>query len=217
MSHRLEMWKTLRWLALAGIAAAAFYGLVLRPLERAVSGTKESLERGLDRVLGAVTNSDTRIVEGRAETTETTEISELALLEMRMSATRAFRNEGYVLKYLPAGTKTLIVRGQYRVKAGYRLRPGISLRVEHGQPVARFPKAEVLSVELIDFQILSEEDGWLNKVTAEDRATLLRELREQMRVEAARSGMLDTAEATLRTRLRELLGADSVRIEEAVP
>ena len=217
MPHRVEMWKTVRWLALAGMMAWLFYALVLSPLERAVADAGAVVERGLGRVLGAVTGSHTRIVEGRAEMTETTEVSELALLEMRMSATRAFRNEGYVLKYLPAGTKTLIVRGQYRVKAGYRLKPGISLRIEGGQPVARFPKAEVLSVELVDFQILSEEDGWLNKVTAEDRATLLRDLREQMRGEAARSGMLETAEATLRTRLRDLLGRGDVRIEEPLP
>ena len=69
-----------------------------------------------------------------------------------MSATRSFENETYVLKYLPAGTKQLIVRGDYRITAGYRLEPGVSLSVEDGIPVARFPDAEILGVELIDFQ-----------------------------------------------------------------
>jgi hypothetical protein len=38
-----------------------------------------------------------------------------------------------------------------------------------------------------------------------------------MRTDAAKSGMLDTVEATLRTRLRDLLAADSVTVEEVLP
>jgi Protein of unknown function (DUF4230) len=217
MLHRVEMWRTVRWIGIALLLVAALYLLVLQPLERFIGGTSSRLEKGLDRVLGAITNSNTRIVEGRAEIVETTEISELSLLEMKMSATRAFENEGYLLKYLPSGTKKLIVRGHYQVKAGYRLKPGISLRLEKGQPIAKFPKPDVLSVELTDFEILNEEDGWLNKITAEDRATVLRELREQMRQEAIKSGILDTASASLKTRLRDLLGVESVKIEEELP
>lgn len=211
------MWKTLRWIGISALLIAALYLLVLQPVERAVNGTRASVERGLDRVLGAITNSDTRISEGKAEITETAEVSELSLLEMNMNATRAFEKEDFVLQYLPLGTKKLIVRGHYKVKAGYRLVPGVSLRMEKGQPVANFPKPEILSVELTDFEVLNEESGWLNKITAVDRAAVLRDLREQMRQEAARSGILETAESTLRTRLRDLLGVDSVRIEQALP
>lgn len=217
MPHRVEMWKTLRWTGISALLIAALYLLVLQPVERAVNGTRASVERGLDRVLGAITNSDTRILEGKAEITETAEVSELSLLEMNMNATRAFEKEDFVLQYLPLGTKKLIVRGHYKVKAGYRLVPGVSLRMEKGQPVANFPKPEILSVELTDFEVLNEESGWLNKITAVDRAAVLRDLREQMRQEAARSGILETAESTLRTRLRDLLGVDSVRIEQALP
>jgi hypothetical protein len=103
------------------------------------------------------------------------------------------------------------------VKGGYRLTPGVSLQMEHGKPVARFPKPEVLSVELIDFDVLSEDSGWFNKVLPSDRAQILRELREQMREEAERSGLLDTVAATVRTRLRDLLGADNVSVEESLP
>jgi hypothetical protein len=136
---------------------------------------------------------------------------------MRMNATRTFENEGYVLKYLPTGTKKLIIRGHYQVKAGYRLKPGISLRVENGQPVARFPKPEILSVELVDFDVLNEESGIFNRIQAEDRAQVLRELREQMRLEAVRSGMLETVDITLKTRLRDLLDVDAVEIERERP
>lgn len=210
------MWKTLRRLVTVIAIIAGTYFLVVMPITRGISGTRASVERNLEKVLGAVTNQDTRIVEGRAEIVETTEISELSLLEMRMNATRTIqRSEKFAV--LPLGTKKLIVRGHYQVKGGYRLTPGISLRMDRGRPVANFPKPEILSVELVDFDVLSEESGWLNKVQPADRAQILRELREQMREEAQRSGMLETVESTLRTRLRDLMGVDAVSVEQRIP
>ena len=201
MEHRVEMWKTVRRVITVLVIAGVLVFVVFR-IERAVSGTRADVERGLEKVLGAITNTDTRITEGRAEISETSEISELSLLEMRMSATRTIE-KSESLSILPLGTKKLIVRGYYQVKGGYRLKDGVSLRMERGKPVANFPKPEILSVELVDFDVLSEDSGWLNKVQPADRAQILRELREQMRVEAEKCGMLDTVEATLRTRLRD--------------
>ena len=211
------MWRTARRTITAVAIVGGLYFLVVAPLERAISGAKASVERGLAQVLGAITNTDTRTVEGRAEIVETSEISELSLLEMRMSATRTIEKSEEFSGLIPLGTKKLIVRGHYQVKAGYRLREGVSLRMEGGKPVARFPKPEILSVELIDFDVLSEDSGWLNKVQPADRAQILRELREQMREEARKSGLLDTVEATLRTRLRDLLGAETVTVEQDLP
>ena len=207
-THHPELWKTLRWLALL-VAVVLLAWLGLRTFERGVGGTVT----GLEKVLGAITNSSTHIVEGRAEILEKSEITELALVEMKMSATRTFENETYVLKYFSGGKKRLIVRGEYRVTAGYKLTPGVSLRMDGKVPVAQFPAAQILSVELIDYQPLSEESGWWNGITPEDRARVLRELRQQMKIEAQKSGVLDMVESTLRTRLKDLLGTEDVRVE----
>jgi hypothetical protein len=207
-AHHPELWKTLRWVALL-VTVVLLAWLGAQSFERSVGGTVS----GLEKVLGAITNSDTRIVEGRAEIIEKSEITELALVEMKMSATRSFENETFVLKYFSGGTKRLIVRGEYRVTAGYKLNPGVSLRMDGTTPVARFPEAQILSVELIDYQPLSEESGWWNGITPEDRAQVLRELRQQMKIEAQKSGVLDIVESTLRTRLKDLLGAGDVKVE----
>lgn len=204
------MWKTVRWASvILALLILAWFGL--RVFERGMGNTVN----GLEKVLGAITSSNTRIVEGRAEISQTSQISELALVEMKMSATRSFESESYVLKYLPAGTKKLIIRGEYRVTAGYKLEPGVSLRMENGMPVARFPDPEILSVELLDFQQLSEKDGWMNQITSQDREQLIKELNLQMRQEARRSGVLEIVESSLRTRLRDLLGAGEVKVERA--
>jgi len=212
MSGHHEPWRTIRWVtALAAILALAW--LAIHTIERVSGGATSKLSQGLDKVLGAITSTNTRIVEGRAEIVEKSDVSELALMEVKMSATRSFESETYVMKYLPAGTKRLIVRGEYRIAAGYKLVPGVSLRIENGVPVAKFPKPTILSVELTDFQILSEKDGWANAVNAEDRAQVLRELRQQMRIEAEKSGVLDNVDSALRTRLKDLMGVPDVKIE----
>ena len=216
MQHRVEMWRTLRRIVTLAAVLSGGYFLVVRPIERALAGTQATVERGLQQVLGAVTQTDTRIVEGRAEIVQTAEISELSLLEMRMSSTRTIE-KSESMYHLPLGTKKLIVRGHYQVKGGYKLKEGISLRMEDGVPVARFPEPEILSVELIDFDVISEDSGWLNKIQPADRAQILRELRNQMRLEAEQSGMLDTIEATVRTRLCDLLGVRDVKVEQSLP
>jgi Protein of unknown function (DUF4230) len=215
MEHRIELWRTLRlaMILMAGLGMAYF---VVMKLEHALSSGHASVGHGLRQALGAITQTNTRIVEGRAEIVESTEISELSLLELKMNATRAIEKSEN-LSILPLGTKKLIVRGHYRVKGGYCLKGGVSLRMENGKPVARFPQPEILSVELTDFDVLSEDDGWLNKVQPADRAQILRELRDQMRLEAEQSGLLDTVARTLSTRLRDLLGADQVSVEQALP
>jgi hypothetical protein len=216
MEHRVEMWKTMRRAVTLLAILGGCYFLIVKPIEKGLASMRATATHGLREVLGAITNTNTHIVEGRAEIVETSEISELSLLEMRMSATRAIeKSENF--SFIPLGTKKLIVRGSYRVKGGYRLKNGISLGVEHGKPVARFPKPEVLSVELIDFEVLSEDSGWMNKIQPADRAQILRELRKQMQGEAEQSGMLTTVEATLRTRLRDLLGTEDVAIQQELP
>lgn len=212
MSAHRELWKTLRWVSLlTALLALAWLGV--RVFEHTTARTEAAVSRSLDKVLGALTHSDTRVVEGRAEIVEKSEISELALMELKMSADRTFENQTYFLHTLPSGTKRLSVRGDYRVTAGYRLVPGTSLGMENGQAVARFPEPRILGIELTNFQVLNEKNGWANSITAEDRETILRELRAQMTQEARKSGVLDTVEATLHRRLSDLLGGAEIRIE----
>lgn len=207
-----ETGRTLRWLlALGFLAGMIIFGVW--KIERAIQKTTSSAAHRLDQVLAAITGSSTKMVADRAVIEEKKDITELALMEMRMSAVRELENTGALLKYLPLGTKRVIVRGHYKVKAGYRLEPGVSLRMVGIEVVANFPRAEILGVELIDFDELENKDGWANKVTGEDRAWLLRELKQQMELDAAASGMLDAVDSTLRTRVKDLVGTQAVRIE----
>ncbi|RYD17191.1 MAG: hypothetical protein EOP88_27900, partial [Verrucomicrobiaceae bacterium] len=105
MQHRVEMWRTLRRIVTAAAIIGGAWFLIVRPIERSLANTGERMERGLRDVLGAITNTDTRIVEGRAEIAETAEISELSLLEMRMSATRTIEKSEELSGIIPVSSR----------------------------------------------------------------------------------------------------------------
>jgi Protein of unknown function (DUF4230) len=207
-----EAGKTLRWLfVLLFFSSIIFYGIT--KLERIFSKASQSTTQVLAQALSQITGGQTKIVMGKAEITDKSQISELALLEMKMNAVRELESSEVLLRYLPLGTKRVIVKGIYKVKAGYRLKPGISLRKENDEVIANFPKPEILSVELDEFTELENTDGWANKVTGEDRSWLLSDLKKQMELEAKESGILTIIDSQLLNRLKDLLGTPHVRIE----
>jgi Protein of unknown function (DUF4230) len=210
-----EFWKTIRWITISVLILAVVFFLGSRLIQAVEKGTSRfgSNLDSLKNALSRVTHSNTRIVEGRAELTEQKQVQELTLLALKMKATRSFESESFVLQYLPAGTKRLIVRGSFRVTVGYKLQPGVSLKLVQGKPVAQFPKPEILGVELLDYETLSEESGWANQITPTDRDQMIRELRLQMRSEALQSGVLEAVDQTLKNRLSDLLGTQNLTLE----
>ena len=66
MSQHTELWKTLR-MALILVAVVLLGWIGFRLVEKTLAGTASGFDRGLDRVLAALTHSDTRIIAGRAD------------------------------------------------------------------------------------------------------------------------------------------------------
>lgn len=203
------MWRTLRLvIVLAALVGAGWLATVKIGGLLSRTGTK------LDEALEKISGRKTRVVEGRAEFAAPAEISELALMELQMSTTRTLEKPGEAAK-LSFGTKVLRVHGRFRVKAGYRLSPGISLaRDARGGIIAKFPAPEILSAEMTALEYLDEKSGLLNRIQAGDREQIVRELRTQILRDARASGMLEIMDSTLRTRLGDLLGAP-VEIQRA--
>lgn len=196
-----------------GAAIFSAWFLVLKPIER----TRDAVTARAGDILERITARKTHIVEGRAEILQSKEVSELALLELRMSATRTIEKTEHLADLFPLGTKKLVVRGHFRVKGGYRLGEDVSLQLRSDKLIARFPRPEILSIELLDYETLAEESGWLNRIQPADREQILRELREQMEKEALASGMLDTIEESLETRLKDLTGNVPVELLHQLP
>ena len=104
-------------------------------------------------------------------------------------------------------TKTLEVEADFTVRAGFNLEKPFVIQVDHSGSALRvtLPPAEILSVDLADVRFLRDEDGYWNKLTAEDREKALRDLRMQVGNRARESGLVQQARALAEKRLTELL------------
>ena len=105
-------------------------------------------------------------------------------------------------------TKRLRLRGTFAAKAGFDLREGLRLEVDSRdlQVRAEGPAPRVLGVEMTGYEA-EEEEGFWNKLSAEEREQAVNALLASSRAAADRDGKL-TAEAQrmLEQQLGEVVG-----------
>lgn len=104
-------------------------------------------------------------------------------------------------------TKTLEVEADFIVRAGFDLEKPFVIQVDHSGSALRvtLPPAEILTVDLSDVRFLRDEDGYWNKLTAEDREKALRDSRAQVESQARKSGLTQQARVLAEKRLTDLL------------
>lgn len=205
-----EFWKTVRLALFLGLIAAGGWFFFIKPAQ--VAGNAAS--KALDGVLEKITGQKTTITEGTATVMDAADVAELALVKLKMSTVRSIETQKY-FSIVSLGTKKLQVRGTFTVTAGYDLKEGgeLKLNSDGTAAIASFPKARILSVELLELETLDEQDGWANKLTSEDRDQIIKLLRIQMKQEAQRSGIVELSHSYLETRLKDLLGVQEVQME----
>jgi hypothetical protein len=69
------------------------------------------------------------------------------------------------------------------------------------------PPAEILSTEVRDVRFVHDEDGWWNRISADDRESALRDLRLRVGLRARKSDLLAKARASAEKRLTDLLAS----------
>lgn len=187
-------------LAVLAIAImAGFHYFVARPavqpMDRFVSAL-ETLTKRPARVQG------TSVLLGDSE------VSELVVVERRMRSLIK-----YETSWLGSGN-ILIVQGEFLAKAGFNLGGGVEFELRDGTIEGKWPEAEILSVELLDYEVFFSQDGAINRLKPKDQEKAIRLLLEQARDDAAKGDLREAAERRLRERLLDLgqgdfeLGAD---------
>lgn len=140
------------------------------------------------------------LVTGSTAVLEKSEIGELALVQRKTQAITKFQTTWL------GSEKTLIVRGDFLVKAGFDLSEGGQWSILDGQINGPLPEGKVLSVEPMgDFEIYYAENGALNRLSPEDHARAFNHLKDQARRDAERSDVGDEAEAILLRRLGDIM------------
>jgi hypothetical protein len=104
-------------------------------------------------------------------------------------------------------TKNLEIEATFTAKAGFDLKDPIRINID---PRTRYvstelPPPKLLSLGMGDVRVLQDEDGFWNKLTAEDREQAFRALEEKARETFAQSNLLAEARLEGEKRIRELI------------
>ena len=157
----------------------------------------------LKTVLEKITNQEV-IQTGHSLEIQTNRIQELAVVERKMHS---------IIKYettFLGARKTLILRGKFNVKAGFDLTKAGKFSVMNGRVIGTPPEAEILTVEMEDFEIYHSSDKALNKLTSIDQQEATRQLLYQARKDARDSDLCELANRQFDQRLDDLMGSNAM-------
>jgi hypothetical protein len=188
--------------AAAVLAAGAFYLLVIRPPLEFARSTAEGF-RHFFHFTPQVTVNETVVVEQSAPIAELATISRTVFVETDWSHTWLH------------STKRIVLRGVFEAKAGFDLHQPFTVAIQRDPlasyprrhaVTARMPHAKILSLQLNEYHVLRDEDGWWNRLSPADREDAFRILQEEAYSKAVGSGILKESEETIEQRIREIIG-----------
>lgn len=104
-------------------------------------------------------------------------------------------------------TATLVVRGTFRARAGYKLGKiaPIELDLQNEVKPDSLPRAELLALETKSQEIYLKTGNFLVSLTPEDTANAYENNVDQARAEAVQSGVLQTADSLFRAQFDSLM------------
>jgi hypothetical protein len=189
---------TLSVLILAAVAVVIFLRLESWPARTARQGTAEleRLGKELRSAFVDIAHLQPRItINDRVYLEQTTATSELAILSRRVEVEHEFQHTW------AGSSKRVKLHGTFAVKAGFDLRQDLSVDVRPEEIVVQFPHAQILGVEQERVEVQALENGYWNRISAEDLQVELATLPQLAREKAAASGLTNEAELALKKQL----------------
>jgi len=104
-------------------------------------------------------------------------------------------------------TKTIQIQGVFTAKAGFDLREPFRIDIERRplHVVAWVPPPKLLSIDMKEYRVLKDENGWWNSLTLQDREEAVRQIRAEAIDKAKQSGLLEESQASVEARIREIV------------
>lgn len=138
----------------------------------------------------------------------------LPILELASVQQTIFREYTWTHTFL-GSTKTLVLRGEFAVKAGFDLKEEFLVNIDDVQVAPntsakqritmRLPDAKILSVEMKNYGVVKDENGYWNKITLEDRTNAVNALQQDARLAAEQAGIRQKALAMIQQQISDLL------------
>lgn len=132
---------------------------------------------------------------------QTTPILEVATVSREM-----FLDHSWQQTWM-GSTKTIQIQGVFTAKAGFDLREPFRIDIEKRplHVVAWVPPPKLLSIDMKEYKVLKDENGWWNSLTLQDREEAVREIRAEAIDKAKHSGLLEESRASVEARIREIV------------
>lgn len=148
----------------------------------------------------------TVVIDGTTFVKQDGEVLEVSTWKQQITARHRMENSWL------HSTKTFEVVGDFSVNAGFDLSEPFVMEVDRdsGRVRVALPPAKILSADLQNISIERDEDGFWNKLTAEDRESAIRALRWRATTAAERDGILERARASAEERIAKALGGREV-------
>ncbi len=209
-----DMPRSARAVAIAGILAAILliggsfvaYRLFVQAPAELARVTADGI-RAIFQVTPRVTVNQTVIIEQASPILEIATIARPMLIDHQWSHSWL------------GSTKTIHVRGTFTAKAGYNLKEPFAITITHDplRVTARLPEPRLLSVQMDSFTVVTDESGWWNRITAEDRSQAVTTLQALARSKAESSGILNDVRSGAEDRIRELVERNGAEVLFAAP
>jgi Protein of unknown function (DUF4230) len=181
-------------LVLIGSGVVLFYVLVLRPPMELAHNTAEGF-RQFFNFTPQVKINEVVVIE------QATPIAELATVSRKV-----FVETDWSHTWLHS-TKRIVLRGVYTAKAGFDLREPFTVVIEKNplRVTTRMPRAKILSLELNDYHVVKDEDGWWNRISSHDRENAVLQMQQEAYAKAFSAGILKESEESIQQRIREII------------
>lgn len=199
MKNRLFLLTVLASAAATVIGTAAFWIFMLNPIQQAVK-TGNNIQQAFLQTLNLTPRIAANHAVLFAQNTPT-----LELVTVERSAIARYRSEETWLQ----STKTFEIEAPFTARAGFHLRDSFSVNIRRGGKIAeiRLPNPKILSMDMGDLQILRDENGLWNKLTAKDREKAIRSLTRTARADFLKTDILKVATEEVEKQIREIARA----------
>jgi len=184
-------------------------------IHRSVEHTKSAAIDIADRVMEAIHVRPRIVVNRRTVIEQQTGVLQLITIEKTLTERQRIDDSWL------QSTKTLEVEGDFVIRAGFDLTKPFVIDMDRSTGALRvtLPPAKILGTELRAVRFLRDEDGFWNKLTANDRESAIRDLRLNVDSNARKSDLCEQARASAEKRLAGLLttGGRSVTFTPQAP
>jgi len=136
-------------------------------------------------------------INNRVYMEQTTRVSELVVLSRRIEV------EHELLHTWVGSSKRVKLHGTFNAKAGFDLQQDLSIDIRPDEIIVQLPRAQILSVEQEQVDVLEFENGLWNRISGQDLQAELSMLPQLASEKAAESGLPAEAERMLQQQLGE--------------